>query len=249
LKRIGDHFMKLYNPAVGGTKRSPFGMRLHPIHKVWRMHNGIDYGGTFPVKAAQDGIVVGKGANMSVKNGFGHSLTIDHGSGIRTLYAHGKAASTFRPGDRIKKGDTIFTSGMTGSATGVHLHFEVHFNGKPVDPEPYFSSNGLDPVVPLLTTGKLDRNTWRMWQLVLKKSWKYAGIIDGIPGKMSWSAVQRSVVPYGYTGKIDGVPGRSTYMALQRRLADKGFYGGKIDGIFGRVSITALQVALNENKY
>jgi murein DD-endopeptidase len=101
----------------------------------------------------------------------------------------------------------------------------------------------------LLTTGKLDRNTWKMWQLVLKKSWKYTGIIDGIPGKMSWSAVQRSAVPYGYTGAIDGVPGRSTYMALQRRLADKGFYGGKIDGVFGRVSITALQVALNENKY
>jgi hypothetical protein len=241
--------MKLYNPALGQQRRSPFGMRKHPIHGTWRMHNGIDYGGTFEVKSAQDGIVVKKGANMSKKNGFGHSLTIDHGSNIRTLYAHGAHASRFNVGDRIKKGDVVFTSGTTGSSTGVHLHFEVHLNGKPVDPEPYFDSNGLDPVLPLPNSGKLDRNTWKMWQLVLKKSWKYTGIVDGLPGKMSWSAVQRSVVGHGYTGKIDGVPSKTMYMALQRRLAANGFYTGKIDGIFGRISISSLQVALNANKY
>lgn len=241
--------MKLYNPAPKGQKRSVFGMRKHPITGVWRMHNGIDYGGIFEVKAAQDGIVIRKGANMNTTNGFGHSLTIDHGSGVRTLYAHGAQASRFKVGDRIKKGATIFVSGATGAATGPHLHFEVHLNGKPVDPEPYFSSNGIDPVVPLPVTGRLDRETWRRWQAVLKKSWKYEGIIDGIPGKMSWSAVQRSVVQHGYNGPIDGVPGRNTYMALQRRLQSKGYYAGKIDGIFGKVSISGLQVALNEGKY
>ena len=244
--------MKLYNPGKGYDRRSPFGMRKHPITGAWRMHNGIDYANnakTFPVKAAQDGIVVKKGSNMSKANGFGHSLTIDHGSGIRTLYAHGAHASRFSVGDRIKLGDLVFAAGTTGSSTGIHLHFEVHLKGKPVNPEPYFGSNGLDPVVVLPTTGRLDRNTWKMWQLVLKKSWKYPGIIDGIPGKMSWSAVQRSAVQYGYTGKIDGIPGPMTRMSVQRRLQDKGYYNGKIDGKWGKVTITGLQSALNENKY
>lgn len=241
--------MKLDNPGKGQQKRSPFGMRKHPITGKWRMHNGIDYGGEFRVKAAQDGIVLRKGSNMSTTNGFGHSLTIDHGSGIRTLYAHGKHASSFNVGDRIKRGDLVFISGTTGASTGVHLHFEVHLNGKPVDPEPYYTSNGVNPVVPVMTTGKLDRETWRRWQAVLKKSWKYDGIIDGIPGIRSWSAVQRSVVEYGYTGPIDGKPGPNTRMAVQRRLQAKGFYDGKIDGVWGKVTITALQVALTENKY
>lgn len=241
--------MKLDNPGKGQQRRSPFGMRKHPISGVWRMHNGIDYGGEFKVKAAQDGIVLRKGANMSTKNGFGHSLTIDHGSGIRTLYAHGKHASSFKVGDRIKRGDLVFISGTTGASTGVHLHFEVHLNGKPVDPEPYYVSNGITPVVPVFTTGKLDRETWRRWQAVLKKSWKYGGLIDGIPGRMSWSAVQRSVVEYGYRGAIDGVPGPQMRMAVQRRLQDKGYYSGRIDGVWGRITITGLQVALNECKY
>lgn len=244
--------MKLDNPGKGYQRRSPFGMRKHPKTGAWRMHNGIDYANnakTFPVKAAQDGIVVKKGANMSKVNGFGHSLTIDHGSGIRTLYAHGAHASKFNVGDRIKRGDPVFDAGTTGSSTGIHLHFEVHLNGKPVDPEPYYVSNGVTPVVPIFATGKLDRETWRRWQAVLKKSWKYEGIIDGIPGKMSWSAVQRSAVEYGYKGPINGSPDPQLRMAVQRRLQDKGYYNGKIDGVWGRVTITALQVALNENKY
>lgn len=251
-KKYGEIIMKLYNPGKDYNRRSPFGMRKHPRTGAWRMHNGIDYANnanTFPVKAAQDGVVVKKGSNMSKTNGFGHSLTIDHGSGIRTLYAHGAHASRFNAGDRIKRSDLVFAAGTTGSSTGIHLHFEVHLNGKPVDPEPYFNSNGLDPVLPLPNSGRLDRNTWKMWQLVLKKSWKYTGIVDGIPGKMSWSAVQRSVVGHGYTGKIDGVPSHAMQMALQRRLAAGGFYTGKIDGIFGKISISSLQVALNANKY
>jgi hypothetical protein len=241
--------MKLDNPGKGQQKRSPFGMRKHPMTGAWKMHNGIDYANEFRVKAAQDGIVVKKGSNMSTKNGFGHSLTIDHGSGIRTLYAHGKSASTFNVGDRIRRGDLVFISGTTGASTGVHLHFEVHLNGRPVDPEPYYSNNGVDPVVPVITTGRLDKQTWKRWQAVLKKSWKYEGLVDGVPGKMTWAAVQRSVVECGYTGKIDGIPGLMTRRAVQQRLANKGFYTGKIDGVWGRVTITALQVALTENKY
>jgi peptidoglycan hydrolase-like protein with peptidoglycan-binding domain len=83
----------------------------------------------------------------------------------------------------------------------------------------------------------------------LKEDWGYEGIIDGIPGKLSWSAVQRSAVQYGYRGPIDGTPGPLTRTAVQRRLADKGFYAGKIDGIWGRGTIGGLQNALNKGAY
>lgn len=241
--------MKLYNPAPGRKVTSPFGMRKHPLSGRWKMHNGTDYGGTFDVLAAGDGIVVKKGANMSTTNGFGNSLTIDHGSGIRTLYAHGAHASRFNVGDRILKGDVVFRSGSTGASTGPHLHWEVHRNGSPVDPAPYLNNDGATPTVGLPVNGRLDRNTWKVWQLVLKKDWGYQGIIDGVPGKMSWSAVQRSIVPHGYKGPIDGVDGPATRRGVQQRLADKGFYTGRIDGIWGRVTITGLQTALNAEKY
>jgi hypothetical protein len=213
------------------------------------MHNGIDYGGTFDVLAAADGKVIRKGANMSKANGYGHSLTIDHGSGIRTLYAHGDHASRFKVGDRILKGEVVYRSGSTGASTGPHLHFEVHRNGKTVDPTPFFNNDGLSPTVGIPVNGKLDRATWRVWQLVLKKDWGYIGVIDGIPGKMSWSAIQRSVKDFGYSGPVTGVTNVGTQKAVQSRLAKNGFYTGKIDGIWGKVTITGLQRALNAEKY
>lgn len=241
--------MKLYNPAPRRPVTSPYGMRKHPLSGVWRMHNGIDYGGTFNVLAAADGKVIAKGSNMNPRNGYGHSLTVDHGSGIHTLYAHGAAASRFNVGDRIRKGDVIYRSGATGAATGPHLHFEVRRNGKMVDPNPFFTNDALSPTVGLPVTGRLDRATWRVWQLVLKKDWGYEGIIDGIPGKLTWSAVQRSAVKHGYTGRIDGIPGPITRRSVQNRLASKGFYSGRIDGIWGRVTISGIQTALNAEKY
>jgi peptidoglycan hydrolase-like protein with peptidoglycan-binding domain len=213
------------------------------------MHNGTDYGGTFDVLAAADGIVVKKGSNMSPTNGYGHSLTIDHGSGISTLYAHGAHASSFKVGYRILKGEVVYRSGSTGASTGPHLHFEVLRNGRAVDPTPFFNNDAVSPTVGIPVNGRLDKTTWRVWQLVLKKDWDYIGVIDGIPGRMSWSAVQRSVVKYGYTGKIDGIAGPQTRLAVQRRLADKGFYTGKIDGIWGKVTISGIQRALNAEKY
>jgi hypothetical protein len=241
--------MKLYNPAPKRPVTSPFGMRKHPKTGAWRMHNGTDYGGTFDVLAAADGRVVAKGANMDPNRGYGHSLTIDHGSGIRTLYAHGLHASRFSVGERILKGEVVYRSGSTGASTGPHLHFEVLRNGRAVDPTPFFNNDAMSPTVGIPVNGRLDKNTWRVWQLVLKKDWCYVGVIDGIPGRMGWSAVQRSVVDYGYKGPIDGIAGPATRSAVQRRLADKGFYTGNIDGQWGKVTITGLQRALNAEKY
>lgn len=241
--------MKLYNPAPKRPTRSGYGMRKHPISGRWRMHNGIDYGGTFDVLAAADGIVIAKGANMSPTRGYGHSLTIDHGSGISTLYAHGAHASRFKIGDRIMKAEVVYKSGATGAATGPHLHFEVRRNRRIVDPNPFFNNDGVSPTVGLPVNGRLDKNTWRVWQLVLKEQWGYRGVIDGIPGKMTWSAIQRSVTAHGYKGPIDGIPGPLTRASVQRRLAKSKYYTGKIDGIWGRITHSALQRALNDKKY
>jgi len=242
--------MKLYNPAPKRPITSPHGMRKHPKTGAWKMHNGIDYGGSFDVLAAADGKVIKKGANMSTTNGFGHSLTVDHGSGISTLYAHGAHASRFNVGDRILKGEVVYRSGTTGSSTGNHLHFEVRRARRTVDPTPFFNNDGMSPTVGLAVSGRLDRNTWRVWQLVLKKDWGYVGIVDARPGKLTWSAVQRSGVDFGYPAKgIDGIDGPNTRRAVQRRLADKGFYTGKIDGVWGRVTISGIQRALNAEKY
>lgn len=241
--------MKLHNPAPGRPVTSPFGPRKHPITGVWKNHNGTDYGGTFNVIAAADGIVVKKGANMDPQKGFGNSITVDHGSGVKTLYAHGAQASRLNVGDRVRQGDLIFRSGSTGAATGPHLHWEVHRNGKPVDPTPFFNNNGETPTTGLSVNGRLGKETWRVWQLSLKKHFGYEGIIDGVPGELTWKAIQRSGKAYGYTGPVDGKPGPKTRQAVQQRLYDKGFYAGKIDGDWGKVTISALQRALNAENY
>lgn len=204
------------------------------------MHNGTDYGGTFSVLAAQDGIVVVKGSNMDPLRGFGHSLTIDHGSGVRTLYAHGREASRFNVGDRVKAGDVIYTSGSTGASTGPHLHWEVHLNGKPVDPAPYLNFNGNSELV---VNGRLDRDTWRAFQVVLKKDWGYAGVVDGVPGPQTWRAVQESGRAYGYSGPFDGKENAEIRKAVQRRI------GVTPNGTWDRITISALQRTLNAGQY
>ncbi|OUN01451.1 MAG: hypothetical protein BAA02_04150 [Paenibacillaceae bacterium ZCTH02-B3] len=118
------------------TVTSKFGMRLHPIYKTQRLHAGIDMAapqGT-PVYAAESGVVT----VAQSWSGYGNCIIIDHGGGLMTLYAHLKPGGILvEKGQEVKKGDKIGLVGMTGTATGYHLHFEVRLNGEPVDPEPY----------------------------------------------------------------------------------------------------------------
>lgn len=104
------------------------------------------------------------------------------------------------------------------------------------------------PAVSPKQTGKLDKQTWLVWQKALK-SHGYTGKVDGLPGKLSWSAVQRSVVSHGYSGPIDGLPGKNTYMSLQRKLVAAGVYSGRIDGDMGALTCKALQKLLSTGKY
>jgi murein DD-endopeptidase MepM/ murein hydrolase activator NlpD len=107
--------------------------RLHPILNRIRAHKGVDYAASTgtPIKAAGDGKISFEG----VQNGYGNVVILDHGAGITTLYGHmSRFAKNARNGDRVRQGDTIGYVGMTGAATGPHLHYEYRINGNYKDP-------------------------------------------------------------------------------------------------------------------
>jgi murein DD-endopeptidase MepM/ murein hydrolase activator NlpD len=108
--------------------------RLHPISGRIRAHTGVDYAASFgtPIYAAGDGRVEFSGR----KGGYGNAVIINHGRGITTLYGHmSKYAANGRMGRRVKQGDVIGYVGMTGAATGPHLHYEYRVNGKHKNPQ------------------------------------------------------------------------------------------------------------------
>lgn len=122
-------------PALGHYSSESFGMRLHPILKVYKMHNGVDIiadVGT-PVKATGKGTVVFVGNNP----GFGLDVEIDHGFGYRTVYAHLSSAKV-KEGQKVNRGDIIARTGNSGLSSGPHLHYEVLHNGQNLNPADFF---------------------------------------------------------------------------------------------------------------
>ncbi|MFN5169202.1 MAG: M23 family metallopeptidase [Cyclobacteriaceae bacterium] len=121
---------------------SGFGVRIHPIYRVRKMHTGIDFSANIgtPIYATADGVVEEVQVNFS---GYGKMVEIDHGFGYRTRYAHMHGFSV-RKGQRVRRGDLIGYVGNTGLSTAPHLHYEVLINGKQVDPIHYFF-NDLSP--------------------------------------------------------------------------------------------------------
>lgn len=113
---------------------SCFGMRVHPRFKTKRQHTGIDIASSLgtPIKTAGAGEIIFAGW----MRGYGQVVIIDHGSGYATVYAH-MSKIQVDEGDVVKKGAIIGKVGMTGVATGPHLHFEVRVNGKARDPLKY----------------------------------------------------------------------------------------------------------------
>jgi murein DD-endopeptidase MepM/ murein hydrolase activator NlpD len=119
---------------------SGFGMRIHPIYGIGKMHNGLDFTapqGT-PIYATGDGVVTTAGAG----GGAGNHVIINHGYGYETVYMHMVRIKT-TVGAKVKRGEVIGWVGSTGASTGPHCHYEVHINGEPVDPV-YFFYNDLN---------------------------------------------------------------------------------------------------------
>jgi murein DD-endopeptidase MepM/ murein hydrolase activator NlpD len=115
---------------------SGFGLRIHPVYKVKKMHTGIDFAAPIgtPIYATADGIVVKIHVSFS---GYGKMVEIDHGFGYLTRYAH-MHGFTVRNGQHIKRGELIGYVGNTGLSTAPHLHYEVFINGRQVNPVYYF---------------------------------------------------------------------------------------------------------------
>jgi murein DD-endopeptidase MepM/ murein hydrolase activator NlpD len=119
-----------------GLLASGFGMRIHPILKVRKMHNGVDFAapkGT-PLYATGDGVVK---SVKTVFGGYGKYVEIDHGFGFVSRYAHMNDFAV-KKGQKVKRGDKIGTVGNTGSSTAPHVHYEVIKDGRFVNPVNYF---------------------------------------------------------------------------------------------------------------
>ncbi len=121
---------------------SGYGMRIHPVHKVRKMHLGIDFTapkGT-PIQATGNGVV----RKVETKRtGYGKSIVIDHGYGFTTLYGH-LSNTTVKIGQRVTKGEQIGYVGSTGTSTAPHCHYEVRIDNKAVNPIDY-CMDGLTP--------------------------------------------------------------------------------------------------------
>jgi murein DD-endopeptidase MepM/ murein hydrolase activator NlpD len=114
---------------------SGFGVRIHPLYKVGQFHPGIDFTaphGT-PIYATGDGVV----EKAQFDPGYGNQVTIHHGYGYKTLYAH-MSGFNIKPGQKIKRGECIGFVGSTGFSTGPHVHYEVHYKGEQVNPVYFF---------------------------------------------------------------------------------------------------------------
>lgn len=119
------------------TITSYYGMRVHPITGVYKLHSGVDVGAPTGAKfvAMADGTVV----KAAYTTGYGNMVIIDHGGGIQTLYAHGSAIIASQ-GQKVSAGDPVLKVGSTGYSTGPHAHFEVRVNGNTVNPLNYVSA-------------------------------------------------------------------------------------------------------------
>ena len=126
---------------------SVFGVRKHPIFGEWRNHTGTDYAaaeGT-PVRAIGDGVVIFAGR----KGGYGNMIDVRHRNGMVSRYGHMRNFATgIRPGTRVSMGSTIGYVGMTGWATGPHLHFEIRVDGVAKNPRLALESRSGEPIPP-----------------------------------------------------------------------------------------------------
>ncbi len=131
---------------------SGYGMRIDPIYKTKKFHAGMDFSANIgtPVYATGNGTVV----SAKWEGLYGNCITIDHGFGYVTLYAH-LSKIRVKKGQKVTRGEIIGDVGSTGKSTGPHLHYEVHVNGQIVNPVNYYfmdlSADDYDKMIQLAT--------------------------------------------------------------------------------------------------
>ena len=115
---------------------SGYGPRIHPIYKTRKMHTGMDFSaktGT-PIYATGDGKI---SKVRRSRRGYGNHVIIDHGYGYKTLYAHMKKYAV-KKGQKVKRGEVIGYVGSTGTSVAPHLHYEVHKDGRKINPVNFY---------------------------------------------------------------------------------------------------------------
>ena len=127
-------------PTQGWLSSAFSSMRTHPILHLARPHEGIDVSAPMgsPIEAPAAGVV----SDAGWETGYGNTITINHGFGIVTKFAHASKLLV-KTGQRVSRGQRIALVGNSGLATGPHLHYEVHVNGRPVDPLKYVLPEGV----------------------------------------------------------------------------------------------------------
>lgn len=130
-KSLKKAFLK--SPLEFTRISSGFTMRVHPISGLWKKHEGVDFAaptGT-PIRAAGDGTV----EFIGQQNGYGNVIILKHWANYSTVYAHmSRFAAGIHKGMKVSQGELIGYVGMTGWATGPHLHYEFRVNNQPRDP-------------------------------------------------------------------------------------------------------------------
>jgi murein DD-endopeptidase MepM/ murein hydrolase activator NlpD len=121
-------------PTQGWLTSAFSSMREHPILHIARPHEGIDV--TAPMGSPIEAPAAGTVTDAGWESGYGNTVTIDHGYGLVTKFAH-CSKLLVKTGQHVSRGTKIALVGNTGLATGPHLHYEVHVNGRPVDPLKY----------------------------------------------------------------------------------------------------------------
>jgi len=246
--------MKLFSPAIGVAPSQFFGLHRHEITNKLSFTKGIIYDGSISVSACQDGLVMKVGHSRK----FGHYILLKHEPRLYTFYAYGESAPEFKKGDRVGAQEFLFDVGQVGNAERPQFYFEVRTrkNGGQVDPLAHFFPFEVFPgVLPpeqksLKVNGKMNQETWMAWQETLKydRTWEYYGLIDGKPGKQTWSSIKKSVE--GLFDETSTEPEKQLIIkAVQIRLKDLGFYRGDTTGRFDKETVSALQRTFNAGKY